>query len=202
MYFFLKRFFDIVFSLIILICLSPIFILITLIILIIDRHNPFFLQKRPGFKERIFLIFKFRTMIKNNSKNNVFDTTSSRVTKLGAFLRSTSLDEMPTLINILAGQMSFVGPRPLLIDYLKLYSDEQKKRHSVKPGLTGLAQINGRNNITWEDRLNYDIYYTRNKSFIFDLKILTITLKKVITREGINNKKNVTMPLFKGIKGK
>ena len=140
-------------------------------------------------------------MITDNSKTKFLDTTASRVTKLGSFLRSSSLDELPSVFNILLGQMSFVGPRPLLMDYLTIYSDEQRKRHLVKPGLTGLAQINGRNNTTWEDRLRYDVYYKKNKSFIYDLKILTITFKKVITRDGINNKKNVTMPSFKGIKG-
>ena len=200
MYLFIKRFCDIVFSFIILICFSPVFILITLIILIIDRHNPFFLQKRAGFREKPFLIIKFRTMIACNSKTKFLDTTASRVTNLGSFLRSSSLDELPSVLNILLGQMSFVGPRPLLMEYLKIYSNEQRKRHLVKPGLTGLAQINGRNNTTWEDRLRYDVYYKKNKSFILDLKILAITLKKVIKRDGINNEKNVTMPLFRGIK--
>ena len=202
MYFFLKRFFDIIFSILILIFFSPILLLISLIILIVDRHNPFFLQKRPGFKERFFYIIKFRTMMKDNSNIEYTDTTSQRLTKFGAFLRSSSLDEIPTLINILLGQMSFVGPRPLLVEYLDIYSDEQKKRHSVLPGLTGLAQIKGRNNIKWEDRFNYDIYYVKNKSIFFDLKILLVTVKKVIIRDGINHTKNVTMPLFKGIKGK
>ena len=202
MYFFLKRFFDIIFSILILILFSPILLLISLIILIVDRHNPFFLQKRPGFKERFFYIIKFRTMTKDNSNSKYTDTTSQRITKFGAFLRITSLDEIPALINILLGQMSFVGPRPLLKEYLDIYSDEQKKRHSVLPGLTGLAQIKGRNNIKWEDRLNYDIYYAKNKSIFFDLKILLVTVKKVLIRDGINHTNNVTMPLFKGIKGK
>ncbi len=197
MYLFIKRLFDFSIAFFLLIVLLPLLLFLAFLIIIFDKHNPIFIQERPGYRERIFKIIKFRTMSISN-KNTKIDVSSSRVTKLGKFLRETSLDELPTLVNILFGEMSFVGPRPLLKDYLKLYSENQKKRHFVLPGLTGLAQVNGRNNISWEVRLNFDVYYVKKISFFMDFKILLKTVKKVIVKDGVNNNDDVTMPLFKG----
>ena len=182
----MKRIFDIFFSLILLIILLPV-ILIFCIAVKLSMGNPiFFTQLRPGLDGKLFKIIKFRTM--KNSLTNEIDTNldMERTTKLGAFMRSYSIDELPELLNVLLGDMSLVGPRPLLKEYLSEYSNKQMKRHSVKPGITGWAQINGRNTITWEEKFNLDIWYIENQNLILDLKILILTLINVLLKRNIN----------------
>ena len=193
----LKYFFDIFFAICGIFFLSPL-IIITAILIKIKLGSPiFFVQKRPGFREKIFPLIKFRTMNSKKDKlGNLLDD-SKRLTIFGKWLRATSIDEVPTLINIIRGEMSFVGPRPLLVEYLKYYSNFERKRHLVKPGLTGLAQINGRNNISWERKFEYDVSYVENLSLILDLRIFVITILKVIKREGINAKYNKPVKPFK-----
>lgn len=192
------RLFDITLSMFLIALLSP----ILFIIIILVKYNlgtpVFFKQSRPGINGKPFLIYKFRTMkyITDSKGNQLPDY--KRLGSFGKFLRSTSIDELPELWNVLRGEMSFVGPRPLLMDYLRLYSARQARRHEVKPGITGWAQINGRNSITWKEKLDMDIWYVDNKSFWLDIKILVITLVKVIKREGINVDGIVTMDKFKG----
>ena len=191
----MKRFFDIFFSITLILLLSPILFLICIVVFI-DLGNPIlFKQKRPGLNEKVFTMYKFRTMSDELEKSD-----AQRLTIIGRTLRSLSLDELPELWNVLIGDMSFVGPRPLLVEYLDLYDDFQKKRHMVKPGITGWAQINGRNQLSWEDKFLLDIWYVENQSFLLDLKILLITVKKVLLREGISGKNSVTMESFKGKK--
>ncbi len=193
-----KYSFDKFFALCGLIILSPLIIIIAILIKIKLGSPIFFIQKRAGLKERIFYLIKFRSM--NNKKDEFGNLLNDnlRLTKFGRWLRETSIDEIPTLLNIFKGEMSFVGPRPLLKEYLNLYSESEKKRHLVKPGLTGLAQINGRNKISWEKKFEYDILYIDKISLILDLKIFLLTILKVIKREGINSKNNKNVQPFKG----
>jgi lipopolysaccharide/colanic/teichoic acid biosynthesis glycosyltransferase len=158
------------------------------------------MQDRPGFKGKIFKMIKFRSMLNTKDENGNLLTNHLRHTKFGRFLRGSSIDELPELINVLKGDMSLVGPRPLLIEYLPLYNDRQAKRHNVRPGITGLAQISGRNAITWEDKFEKDVYYVENISLILDIKILFFTLKKVFIREGIDYKDETTNNRFQGPK--
>ena len=158
----------------------------------------FFTQKRPGKNERIFSILKFKTMTDQKDQEGNLLPDAKRLTKIGKLVRKTSLDELPQLINVLKGEMSIVGPRPLLPEYLSLYNEEQKKRHAVKPGITGWAQINGRNAISWEDKFQFDVWYVENQSFGLDLKILFLTVKKVFRSEGINTAGQATTEPFKG----
>jgi len=182
----IKRLLDFVLSLIALIILSPVFIIVALIVRIKLGKPILFKQKRPGLNEKIFTMYKFRTMTDAKDENGNLLPDEKRLTRFGKFLRSTSLDELPELINILKGDMSIVGPRPLLVEYLELYNEEQKHRHDVRPGLTGLAQVSGRNAITWEEKFAKDIEYIGKISFILDLKIIINTVKKVFQREGIS----------------
>ena len=191
-----KNIFDFSFALVSIIVVAPLFILIFFTNLIILGKPIFFKQERPGYREKLFKIIKFRTM----SNTNFSSTDFERMNSYGKWLRSTSLDELPELINILRGEMSFIGPRPLLKKYIPLYSIEQSKRHLVKPGFSGWAQINGRNNTSWEKRLKLDVWYVENQSFLIDLKIFFITIWKVIIREGINSRNHSTMEEFKGTK--
>ena len=191
-----KNTFDFSFALVSFIIVSPLFILLIFTNLIILGRPIFFKQERPGYREKLFKIIKFRTM----SNTNFSSTDFERMNSYGKWLRSTSLDELPELINILRGEMSFIGPRPLLKKYIPLYSIEQSKRHLVKPGFSGWAQINGRNNTSWEKRLKLDVWYVENQSFLIDLKIFFITIWKVIIREGINSRNDSTMEEFKGTK--
>ena len=161
--------------------------IVTLLIFIFMGNPIFFSQERPGLNEKIFRIFKFRTMNGRKERNRNLLTDIERTTKLGKFLRKTSIDELPELFNILKGDMSFIGPRPLLVRYLPYYSENERRRHSVRPGLTGLAQVNGRNTLNWEDKFRFDLQYVDNISFALDLKILLKTVFKVIKREGINS---------------
>ncbi len=195
-----KRLFDFFIAFFALCMLSPIFLAITLLLLIANRGTPFFVQKRPGKDEKIFSILKFKTMNdKKDAQGNLL-SDHQRMTPIGKFIRNSSLDEIPQLLNVLKGEMSIVGPRPLLIAYLPLYNKEQAKRHLVRPGITGWAQVNGRNAISWEEKFKYDVWYVENLSFTTDLKILLKTVSKVFKSEGISASEEVTMPFFTGSK--
>ena len=195
---FVKRLLDITISLIVLIFLLPLMSLIYLSVIINLGSPAFFLQERVGKDNKIFKIIKFRTMKNSTDKNGNLLSDNERVTKFGSFLRSFSLDELPELINILKGDMSLVGPRALLVQYLGLYNDEQIRRHEVLPGLTGWAQINGRNSITWSEKFKLDVWYVDNWSLWLDIKIFFLTFWKVLKREGINQSESVTMEYFNG----
>ena len=193
-----KRIFDILVALIGLLFLSPIFLFVMIGLSIANKGKPFFLQKRPGKNEKIFSIIKFKTMNdKKDAEGNLL-SDAERLTPIGAFVRKTSLDEIPQLINVLKGDMSMIGPRPLLIQYLPLYSPQQKRRHEVRPGITGWAQVNGRNAISWEQKFAYDVWYVDNVSLSLDVKILLKTIQKVFKREGISSDSSATMEPFKG----
>ena len=195
---FVKLMTDFIIALLLLIVLSPI-IVITVICLFIANHGkPFFFQTRPGKNGKIFIIIKFKTM--NDKKDSLGNLLSDaqRLTKIGSFVRKTSIDEIPQLINVLKGEMSLIGPRPLLPEYLPLYDQTQKRRHKVKPGITGWAQVNGRNAISWKQKFEYDTWYVDNVSFILDCKILFLTIKKVFKREGITAENSVSAETFKG----
>lgn len=193
-----KRLFDFLIALIALLLLSPVFLLVTFGLFFANNGTPFFLQTRPGKNEKLFRIVKFKTM--NDKKDAAGNLLSDgeRLTKIGTLVRKTSLDEIPQLLNVLKGDMSLIGPRPLLVQYLPLYNAAQKQRHNVRPGITGWAQVNGRNAISWEQKFAYDVWYVENCSFVLDIKILVLTIKKVFVREGISQKGEVTMKVFKG----
>lgn len=193
-----KRLLDIILSVAALIALSPIMLITALIIRFKLGSPVIFCQKRPGKDEQIFKMFKFRSMTNCKNDKGELLPDEKRLTSFGKKLRATSLDELPELLNILKGDMSIVGPRPLLVEYLPLYSEEQRHRHNVRPGLTGLAQVNGRNGISWEEKFCLDVDYVRNVCLILDLKIILATIKKVFMREGINETGNATMEAFKG----
>ena len=193
-----KRMMDILLSFIALFVFSPFLILTALLVRVKLGSPVLFRQDRPGMNERIFTLYKFRTMTDRRDENGVLLPDAVRLTSFGRFLRSTSLDEMPELFNVLKGDMSVVGPRPLLIQYLDLYNDHQKRRHEVRPGLSGLAQTSGRNTISWEDRFNLDIKYVDSINFIDDWKIILLTVKKALLREGISSDTSATMDGFKG----
>ena len=195
-----KRPMDFILALIALIVLFPLLIIIAILVKINLGSPVIFKQQRPGLNEKIFTLYKFRTMADIRDKNGKLLPDNQRLTRFGKFLRSTSLDELPELYNILKGDMSFVGPRPLLVEYLPLYNQLQRRRHEVKPGLTGLAQVNGRNAISWDQKFELDVEYVDNVSFIGDLKIIILTFKKVLTREGISSENSVTMEPFTGNK--
>lgn len=178
--------------------LSPVFIILIILLAVTLRGNPFFTQERPGKFGKRFYVIKFRTMDNRRDTRGALLPDSVRLTGVGKWIRSTSLDELPQLINVIRGDMSLIGPRPLLIRYLPLYNDHQAKRHRVKPGITGWAQVNGRNAITWEQKFDYDVYYVDHLSFCLDVSILLLTIKKVLKREGINAANSTTMPPFQG----
>ncbi len=194
----MKRFFDIIFSLTVLLFLSPIILIISIAILYHFGWPIFFYQSRPGKNGRLFRMMKLRTMSETRDAAGRRLPDQQRLTGFGRFVRSTSLDELPGLINVLKGDMSVVGPRPLLQQYLPLYSSEQARRHEVLPGLTGWAQVNGRNNIKWSARFSLDVWYVENRSFLLDLKILLMTVAKVIKRDGINPHDSIEMEFFQG----
>ncbi|MBN2722143.1 MAG: sugar transferase [Campylobacterales bacterium] len=196
----LKRSFDIVFSSILIILFAPIFVMVSLLILVTMGRPILFVQSRPGYKEEIFGIYKFRTMSNETDENGELLPDSQRLHGVGKFIRSTSLDELPQLFNVLKGEMSFVGPRPLLVEYLPLYDEKQRARHDVKPGITGWAQVNGRNAISWEQKFEHDIWYVKHQSFFLDMKILWMTMIKLFKRSGISSASSVTMEKFKGRK--
>lgn len=193
-----KRFFDLIISITLFIILLPIFISVSLTILFINGKPIFFVQKRVGLYGKSFKIYKFRTMENSKSFNNNILSDTNRVTSLGSFLRHNSLDELPSLLNVIKGEMSLVGPRPLLLDYLPLYTKQQLRRHDVKPGITGWAQINGRNLLSWEEKFIFDIWYVDNHNLLLDVKILFSTFYKVLSKEGILTKETTIMPKFKG----
>lgn len=195
---FIKRILDFCISLIILIIVSPLFLFLIAFLGITNKGKPFFVQKRPGKKEKIFSILKFKTMNdKRDTKGNLLPDID-RITKIGTFIRKTSLDEIPQLINVIKGEMSLIGPRPLIIEYLPVYNQTQKKRHNTKPGITGWAQVNGRNSITWKKKFEYDVWYVENMSFLLDVKILVLTLKKVIQKKDVNLSEEQTSEYFNG----
>ena len=194
----IKPFFDFFFALLGLLLLSPILIVATIALFIANQGKPFFFQTRPGKDEQLFKIIKFKTMNDKKDANGNLLTDAERLTKIGAFVRKTSLDEIPQLLNVIKGDMSLIGPRPLLVQYLPLYNDFQKQRHKIKPGITGWAQVNGRNAISWEQKFEYDVWYVNNCSFLLDIKILLLTIKKVFVRDGISQEGEVTMTVFKG----
>ena len=195
----IKRFLDIVFSIIIIVTLIPLYIFLILIILIKLGNPVFFYQVRSGLNGKEFTLIKFRSMTGYKDKKNNLLPDEKRLDNFGKFLRSYSLDELPSILNVLVGQMSLVGPRPLLTEYLPLYTKKQSRRLKVKPGITGWAQINGRNAISWEKKFDLDVWYVDNQSTWLDFEILFLTLKKVIKREGINSDGDKAMPVFKGL---
>lgn len=190
---FFKRFFDVLFSLILIILLFPLFIIISVLVLVFMGWPILFKQPRPGKNEKIFNMYKFRTMTNKKDKNGNLLPDIERLPKFGKFLRKTSLDELPELFCILTGKMSFIGPRPLLVDYLDYYTKEELHRHDVRPGLTGWAQVNGRNLVDWDERFKMDLYYINNLSFKMDLMVIFKTIKVVLIKEGINTKTGDTM---------
>lgn len=204
---FFKRFWDIVLSGLAIIVLSPTLLILTILGRLKMKGNPFFVQHRPGKKgkdgkEKIFKLIKFRSMTEEKDGNGNYLPDDVRLTRYGRILRSTSLDELPELFNIFKGDMSIVGPRPLLIKYLSRYSEEQRRRHDVRPGFTGLAQVHGRNSISWDEKFSWDIKYVDNISFFGDIKIILETVLVVFKREGISSRTSVTMEEFKGNKTK
>ncbi|PQA90559.1 Sugar transferase involved in LPS biosynthesis (colanic, teichoic acid) [Chryseobacterium piscicola] len=194
----LKRIFDFTIAFVGLMVLSPIFIVVIIGLYIANQGKPFFFQSRPGLNERIFRIIKFKTMNDKKDANGNLLPDSERLTLVGAFVRKTSLDELPQLINVLKGDMSLIGPRPLLPQYLSLYSTEQKRRHLVRPGITGWAQVNGRNAISWNKKFQLDVWYVDNISLNLDTKIFFKTIKKVFVREGIAAEGQATTEAFNG----
>ena len=196
----LKSLFDKLLALCLIILFFPLYVVVSLLIWLKMGRPILFRQKRPGYKEKIFGIYKFRTMTNDTDQDGNLLPDEQRLIGLGKFIRSTSLDELPQLFNVLKGEMSFVGPRPLLIEYLEFYNNEQKRRHDVKPGVTGWAQVNGRNAISWEQKFEYDVWYVEHQSFWLDMKILWMTFLKVIRRSDISSSSHATMEKFEGSK--
>jgi sugar transferase EpsL len=196
----LKRAFDLLLGVVLLILAAVPMIFIGILIRVAMGPPVLFKQQRPGFKARPFVLFKFRTMLNTTDESNELLPDRQRITTLGNFLRKMSLDELPQLFNVMKGDLSFVGPRPLLMEYLPLYTPRQARRHDVKPGITGWTQVNGRNTLTWEEKFDLDIWYVENENFLLDMKILFMTIIKVIKREGITAEGSATMPIFKGSK--
>jgi len=199
---YVKRLMDFILSLMAIIVLSPILLLVAILVRVKLGGPVLFKQERPGLNKKIFMMYKFRTMTDERDESGELLPNHIRLTKFGKILRSTSLDELPELFNILIGDMSIIGPRPLLIEYLPLYNTHQQRRHDVRPGLSGLAQVNGRNTISWEEKFEYDVNYVENISFLLDFKIVFQTVLKVFKREGVNSSEVVTMERFKGTMNK
>ena len=195
---FFKRLADFFSSLVAILMLSPLILILILLLAFANNGKPFFFQKRPGKNGKIFTIIKFKSMNDRTDKNGELLPDIERITKIGKFVRNSSLDELLQLFNVLVGDMSIVGPRPLLVKYLSRYNDEQKRRHLVKPGVTGWAQVNGRNTINWEEKFKYDVWYVDNISLKIDLKIIFMTIKKVLKKEDISASAEVTMEEFMG----
>jgi lipopolysaccharide/colanic/teichoic acid biosynthesis glycosyltransferase len=195
---FLKQIIDFIIAFKAMVVLSPILLVVLILLALANKGNPFFFQNRPGKDERIFKIVKFRTMTNERDENGILLPDADRLTGIGKFVRKTSIDEIPQLINVLMGDMSLIGPRPLLPEYLPIFNERQKKRHSVRPGITGWAQVNGRNAISWNKKFEYDVWYVENLSFTLDMKILFRTIKKVIISEGINTQDMATTEPFNG----
>jgi len=196
----IKTLFDKFLALLLIVLFLPLYVFVSLLILLKMGSPILFRQKRPGYKEKIFGIYKFRTMSNERDSNGEFLADEKRLQGVGKFIRSSSLDELPQLFNVLKGEMSFVGPRPLLIEYLPLYNERQNKRHDVKPGITGWAQVNGRNAISWEEKFEFDVWYVEHQSFWLDMKILWMTFLKVVKRSDISSATSSTMEKFQGSK--
>lgn len=194
----MKRIVDVLVSVMAILVLLPLLVVIAIAVLVGDGWPILFGQPRAGFKGSIFRIWKFRTMADRTDAHGVLLPDEKRITRIGKFLRATSLDELPELINVIKGDMSLVGPRPLLVDYLPLYTAEQARRHDVKPGITGWAQVNGRNLLTWDDKFRLDTWYVDHRSLLLDLKILARSMAKVLQREGVSQAGHATMPAFEG----
>ena len=194
----IKPLFDFITASILFCLLLPFFLLIILVLAFLNNGKVFFLQPRPGRKERIFKVIKFKTMTDKTDSTGVLLPDKFRLTSAGKFIRKTSLDEIPQLLNVIKGDMSIVGPRPLLVEYLPLYNRHQQRRHDVKPGITGWAQVNGRNAISWKKKLDYDVWYVENLNFLLDVKIIWLTVKKVFKSEGINSATSATIEKFTG----
>ena len=191
-----KRSFDFVFAIVGLVFFAPLLIIISVILTFVNNGSPLFFQNRPGLNNKIFKVIKFKTMNDKTDENGLLLSDEKRLTRIGKIIRKTSFDELPQLINVIIGNMSFVGPRPLLVEYLPLYNTTQKKRHDVLPGITGWAQVNGRNSISWEEKFKLDVWYVENQSFFLDIKILILTVLKVSKREGISAENSATMLKF------
>lgn len=202
MYKYIKRFFDIVSSLIAIIVLSPVLVITSILVRTKLGSPVLFKQERPGKDEKIFTLMKFRTMTDERDENGELLPDEVRLTKFGKFLRSTSIDELPELFNILKGDMSVIGPRPLLVEYIPRYNEHQHRRHEVRPGLSGWAQVNGRNTVSWEDKFDMDVHYVDNYSFAMDVKILFMTVLNVLKKEGISSETSATMEVFMGTPGR
>lgn len=194
-----KRFFDVIVSAVALMAALPLFLVISLVLFVQNRGSVFFYQKRPGLNEKPFYIIKFKTMTDRRDTDGNLLPDMERITMVGGWIRMLSLDELPQLLNVLKGDMSLIGPRPLLSKYLHLYSDRQRRRHEVKPGITGWAQINGRNSISWEEKFELDLYYIEHYTFTLDIQIIWLTIIKILKREGINQSDARPMQPFKGV---
>jgi len=199
-YSYIKRLFDLIAALFIFLIASPLFLVLAISLLLVNEGKPFFFQIRPGKNNKFFKVIKFKTMNEKKDASGNLLPPAQRITPVGRFIRSTSLDEIPQLLNVIKGDMSLVGPRPLRVEYLPHYSATQARRHEVKPGITGWAQVNGRNTVDWDERFDMDIWYVDNRSFLLDMKILFLTLYKVIKKDGINQSEQKTMEPFKGVK--
>jgi lipopolysaccharide/colanic/teichoic acid biosynthesis glycosyltransferase len=195
---YIKPIFDFTVALFCLILFSPILLITIIVLTLANRSNPFFFQKRPGQNGKIFCLIKFKTMNDKKDETGNLLPDVDRLTTVGRFVRKASLDEIPQLLNVLKGEMSLVGPRPLLVEYLPLYNRQQARRHEVKPGITGLAQVKGRNALSWNQKFDYDIWYVDNLSFATDLRIIWLTIQKVVKSEGINSSSTMTMERFIG----
>ena len=195
---FFKRVIDLLVALIIFSVLSPVFLLVVIFLAFANAGKPFFFQRRPGKHEKIFSVIKFKTMNDRKDKAGNLLPDAERLTPIGAFVRKTSLDELPQLLNVIKGDMSLIGPRPLLLEYLPLYNDVQRHRHDVMPGITGWAQVNGRNAISWKQKFDYDVWYVNNVSFALDFRIFFLTIKNIVKSEGISSETSVTMEKFTG----
>ena len=195
---FFKPLLDKVLAFTLIILFLPVMIVVAVLIYLWDGKPILFVQNRPGYKGKIFKIYKFRTMTNEKDEKGELLPDGERLKGVGKIVRSLSLDELPQLFNVLKGDMSFVGPRPLLVEYLPLYNERQRKRHDVKPGITGWAQVNGRNAISWQEKFEYDVWYVENQSFLLDMKILWMTILKVFKREGVSQDGHATMEKFKG----
>ena len=195
---YMKRIFDLIISVLAFTALLPLFLITAIVLLIANDGKPFFFQRRPGKNGQIFLLVKFKTMSDKKDAAGILLPDEKRLTAFGKFIRKTSLDEIPQLLNVITGDMSLIGPRPLLVEYLPLYNSFQIRRHEVRPGITGWAQVNGRNAISWEKKFELDVWYVDKLSLKLDLKILALTIKKIIKPEGISQQGHATMPVFKG----
>ncbi|MFC6098059.1 sugar transferase [Flavobacterium qiangtangense] len=197
---FIKRTIDFTVAFVALVLISPLFLFLIIFLSIVNKGKPFFVQQRTGKNGKLFKIIKFKTMSDRTDSNDVLLPDSERQTRVGSFVRKTSLDEIPQLLNVILGEMSLIGPRPLLPEYLPFYSAYQNRRHEVKPGITGWAQVNGRNSVTWEKKFDLDVWYVENLTFRLDLKIIFLTFKKVVVSDGISPEGFVTMPRFDDLK--